>query len=166
MAKARPENPNDGQVTRYRTPRTKRPRPKIKLQPPLIPMIDVTFLLLLYFILTTTFRMQEGQIPGTLPQTGGIVAGQTVELKPIYIILRPTGVDRLGCIYEIRGRGIGMDSPQQLYDTLGAWSEALGTTEVPVIIQPRSDVRWRYVVEAFNQAVRAKFKNIGFASEI
>ncbi len=165
MARARPDNPNEGQPARYRAPRAKRPRPKIKPQPPLIPMIDVTFLLLLYFMLTTTFRMQEGQIPGTLPQTGGIVAGESVELKPLYILLRPTGVDRLGCIYEIRGRGIGMDSPAQLYSTLEAWREALGTTEMPVIIQPRSDVRWRYVVEAFNQAVRAKFTNIGFASE-
>ena len=165
MAKARPESPNEAQEARYRAPRSKRPRPKIKLQPPLIPMIDVTFLLLLYFMLTTTFRLQEGQIPAALPQTGGIVAGQTVELQPLYILLRPTGVDRLGCIYEIRGRGIGMDSPAQLYDTLEAWRDAIGTTEVPVIIQPRSDVRWRYVVEAFNQAVRAKFEKIGFASE-
>jgi hypothetical protein len=34
--------------------------------------------------------------------------------------------------------------------------------EAPVFISPTRDVRWAFVVEAFNQAVRARFKNIGF----
>ena len=146
-------------VARYRS------GSKPKVQPPLIPMIDVTFLLLFYFMLATTFRLQEGQIPGRLPQSGGIVSGYVVELKPINILLRPSGKDRLGCIYEIRGQGTGITSPSQLYATLVAWRNAVGSREIPLIIQPRKDVRWRYVVEAFNQAVRAEFENIGFASE-
>jgi biopolymer transport protein ExbD len=36
--------------------RTKRGRLKPKMAPPLTPMIDVTFLLLLYFLLTINFR--------------------------------------------------------------------------------------------------------------
>ncbi len=151
------------QTVRYVSPRAKRPRPKPKLQPPLTPMIDVTFLLLLYFLLTTTFRQQEGQIPGSLPEKGGISAGAVVELKPIRVTLLPVGEDRMNCIYEMSGHMVSMGSASQLYEALITRQKALGSDEVPVIIQPRASVRWRHVVEAFNQAVRARFKNIGFA---
>ena len=144
--------------------RARLPRSKTKLQPPLTPMIDVTFQLLLFFLLTTTFRQQEGQLPGTLPQIGGITAGQVVELQPIRIMLHPVGADRAGCIYEVSGLAVAIDSPDQLYQAMIARQKAVGSDEIPIIIQPRIDVRWRYVVEAFNQAIHAKFKNIGFAS--
>jgi biopolymer transport protein ExbD len=35
--------------------------------------------------------------------------------------------------------------------------------KVPVMIMPAVNVRWEHVVNAFNQAVRAKFKKIGFS---
>lgn len=41
-------------------------RKRKSFQPPLTPMIDVTFLLLLFFILTFTFRQMEGQLPGAI----------------------------------------------------------------------------------------------------
>lgn len=164
MARSRKPIAGD-QTVHYISPRLRRDRPKPKLQPPLTPMIDVVFLLLLFFLVTTTFR-SEGHIPGTLPQKGGIAAGDVVELRPIRITLRPTGIDRTGCIYEISGHSVGTDSPKQLYEVLMARQRALESDELPVIIQPRPDVRWRYVVEAFNQVVRAKFKNVGFVSSI
>ena len=34
--------------------------------------------------------------------------------------------------------------------------------EVPVTIQPLGNVRWVHVVNAFNQAVRADYKKVGF----
>jgi biopolymer transport protein ExbD len=33
-----------------------------------------------------------------------------------------------------------------------------------VVIRPRGDVRWKYVIDVFNAAVHAKFKKIGFAA--
>lgn len=143
--------------------RVKRRWPKPKLQPPLTPMIDVTFQLLLFFLLTTTWRAEEGQIPTSLPQSRGISAGQTVELAPVFIVLRSTGGAQTGCLYEMTGQPIAMDSPKQLYEALLARRNQLGADE-PVIIQPQRNVPWRFVVEAFNQAVRAKCKKIGFAA--
>ncbi len=152
------------QTVHYVSERLKRPRPKPKLQPPLMPMIDVTFLLLFYFLLTTTFRQQEGQIPGALPRAGGILSNQVVELRPIRITLWPTGTDRSGCVYELSGLSAAIDTPAKLYDALVARGRLVGSKEIPVIIRPRRDVRWRHVVETFNQVVRAKFKRIGFVS--
>jgi len=136
---------------------------RAKLQPPLTPMIDVTFQLLIFFLLTATFREQEGQIPGSLPAKGGIAAGQTVQLEPLFIVVKRSGSARLSCVYEITGKEVAMDTADQLYDALVTRRRLLQANE-PVIIHPRPNVPWQFVIEAFNQAVRAEYKNIGFAA--
>ena len=61
------------------------------IQPPLTPMIDVTFQLLLYFLLTTEFREDEGQIPGSICGPG--ISSQPILRSPtVSITLRSTGV--------------------------------------------------------------------------
>ncbi len=159
-------NAGDGDLGRYISPRKKRCRPKPKLQPPLTPMIDVTFQLLLFFILTTQFRMAEGQIPGTLPQ-GQLTGGRVADIyKPIEILLR-LRVDPAGSVvtglYEVSGSSGPVESAERLYRLLQARSEYLGTTEAPVIIKAPSAIPWQFVVEAMNAANRAKFKRIGYA---
>jgi biopolymer transport protein ExbD len=150
----------------YVSPRKKRVRPKPKMQPPLTPMIDVTFQLLLFFLLTFTFRQAEGQIPGTLPEQGeGGVTTQELLEEPIRISLRPVGDERTGIIYEIQGHAHVIRSAQELGQLLQSRATQNGT-EVPVIIKSRGDVQWRWVVEAFNQSVRARFKNVGFATHM
>ncbi len=157
---------DEGGLGRYIPLRKKRPRDKPKLQPPLTPMIDVTFQLLLFFILTTQFRMAEGQIPGTLPQ--GQLSGLSVAdiYKPIEIHLRPR-IDSAGSVetvlYDIQGATAPTESAEKLFRQLLGRSERLGTTEAPVIIKAPSEVPWQYVVEAMNAANRAKFKRIGYA---
>jgi len=148
----------------YVSARKRRAKPKPKMQPPLTPMIDVTFQLLLFFLLTFTFRQAEGQIPGTLPEQGegGITAKDRLE-EPIRISLRPMGRERQDVVYEIQGYAHVIKSPQELGQVLQGRATQSGT-EVPVIIKSRGDVQWRWVVEAFNQSVRAKFKNVGFAT--
>jgi len=147
----------------YIPARKRRPQAKVKLQPPLTPMIDVTFQLLIFFLLTMTFREQEGQIPGALPRLGGLVAGQQVKLEPLTIVIRPVGSDRSRCTYQISGRPIPMETAEQLYQVLKARQQEIGADE-PVVIKPRPNVRWQFVVEAFNQAVRAHYKDIGYAT--
>ncbi len=132
------------------------------MQPPLTPMIDVTFQLLIFFILTISFRTAEGQIPGSLPSDKGQKAEPSVKIDPMQIVLTPTGDWREKVVYELNGTTI-MD-PATLYEHLERKKTTLGDdVEAPVVIKARGDVRWKYVVEAFNQAVAADFKNIGFA---
>ena len=149
----------DGKTAHYVSARKKRGRPKPKIQPPLTPMIDVTFQLLLFFLLTFTFREAEGQIPGRLP-VGDVTQGQDVKVDPIFVVIRPAGDQ---AIYEMSGVNVGIHGPEELYRTLMGRQKALSSKEVPVVIKPRGDVAWQHVVEAFNQAIRAKFTNIGFA---
>ena len=153
------------ETVHYEPPRKKRvPKPQ-NMQPPMTPMIDVTFQLLIFFLLTTTFRPAEGQIPGTLPQQGqgGVSAEERLD-RPINITIYPAGVDTVA--YEVEGLGHRITEAQKLYEALMSRQTKVGTqgTKVPVVIKPLGSVQWRWVTEAFNQSVRARFENVGFAT--
>ncbi len=142
--------------------RKKRGRGKPKMQPPLTPMIDVTFQLLLFFLLTTEFRPTEGQIPSALPAEGQQAVQADVKPETIRIDIEPRGEE---VFYRIRGMGNPFADPNQLFDALlGQKVDGPPEDQAPVYIKPASDVKWKYVVEAFNQASRAGFKEVGFAS--
>ena len=146
----------------YVSSRTKRGRGKAKIAVPMTAMIDVTFLLLIYFILTAVFRQAEGQIPGTLPKAGTSGAATMERLQtPIKITLHPTGEANEGVAYEVSGVHERIADPQILKEVLRGRKESGGEGS-PVIINARRDVRWRYVVEVFNQVVANDFKNIAF----
>ena len=140
------------------SPRRRRAQPKPKMQPPLTPMIDMTFQLLLFFLLAFQLRQPEGPIPASLPKAGQ-GRHEAPLARPIHIVIRPVGDN--AARYEI-GNVVTAD-PTEIYSVLEARKSAAGTSDLPVAIKPTGDVRWRFVVEAFNAAVRARFKNIAFA---
>ena len=149
------------ETVHYVSERAKRGRDKAKIAVPMTAMIDVTFLLLIYFILTTTFRQPEGQIPGTLPKSGTSGAATMEKLQtPIKITLHPTGEANEGILYEVSGVHERINDPEILRSVLEGRRAKGGDS--PVIINARRDVRWRYVVEVFNQVVANEFKNIAF----
>lgn len=159
------------EAVHYEPPRKARRGPKPKMQPPLTPMIDVTFQLLLFFILTCEFRVEEGRIPGTLPPIEGLRSSEVITPKEIKISLQRTGFTEDGGRLEVTyfiNRTDGSSTPQQLFLKLQQRQRDLGglteAQEVPIVIEPNDDVPWEFVVEAFSQAVRAKFKKIGFAA--
>lgn len=144
--------------------RGRRPRRRAPLQPPLTPMIDVTFLLLMFFLLATEFRQAEGQIPGSLPAKGDPRPAAAERIKrPIRVLLRPRPAAEGGvaCVYELAATGTTAAGPAELHAELTARRERFG--DLPVIIEPRPHVPWRCVVEAFNAAVRARFEHVTFA---
>lgn len=162
------KNPNiqSNEPQHYLSQRKRRIEPAVKLQPPLTPMIDVTFLLLLYFLLTSTFRENEGQIPGSLPVQGAVSTRLVTPLKPIRIRLVPISDSAGGynttARYDVDNLR-PVESPVELYNILLGRKKAVRSDEVPVVIHAPPEVRWQFVVEAFNAAVHAKFKKIGFA---
>ena len=144
---------------RYIPPRKKRELPPVKIQPPLTPMIDVIFQLLIFFLLTANFRQAEGQIPSTLPRMAGLAsAGSVVPEEPIHIeIIQAYAADQQSVSYAMDG--LSLKTPEDLYQALTARKAKVGA--VPVVIEPHGDVAWRFVLEAFNQAVRAQFQKVG-----
>ncbi len=140
----------------------------VRYTPNVTPLIDVMFLLLLFFLLTTKFRQEEGAIQGTLPSIGKSYAKEVAEEPPpaINIIINPVGDGNIDAAYQVSGVEVSVGNAEDLYKGLlgraKPYSES-DVAKVPVVIKARSDVRWGFVVEAFNQAARAKFKTILFA---
>ena len=149
------------------SPSKEKDKPKASMQPPMTPMIDVTFQLLLFFILTFEFRESEGMIPGTLPNKGSIAQSvtDTPPPDPIQIRVIPSA-NKETASYEMTGIGVAIATPHDLGELLKQRREQIGSTEVPIVIFPSQDVPWGFVVEAFNQAKRANFQKIGFAQQI
>lgn len=133
-------------------------RRNAKVSVPLTAMIDVTFLLLAYFLMTTTFRQSEGQLPGTLPKTGPIDDRPRVQPVEIALKVRAIGSACENAVYSIKGDRTPMRTPQELAERLRTMKKQAGEDAI-VVIQAGTSVRWRYIVEACNQAAKVKLQS-------
>ncbi|MCY2925147.1 MAG: biopolymer transporter ExbD [Planctomycetota bacterium] len=142
--------------------------------PPLTPLIDVFLFLIIFFLLGCKFAQYEGTIPANLPKTGsGLGESSEIALPPIRIMLQPA--DEKGDTITIATDGaIGKRSVsdmQELCTILAEWGQKHGVVgkdvpkgrKQPIFIHPVLKVRWGFVVDAFNQAVRAGYTEVGVA---
>ena len=128
-----------------------------KASRPLTAMIDVTFLLLLFFLLTFTFRQAEGLIPATLPRGNG----HGPEFRIVVDVVPPLGpLDGDAGVFFIDNDRF--DSAESLYRELERRKAALQWAGHAVVIKPAPGVRWQHVVDAYSQGVRAKYQTICF----
>lgn len=148
-----------------------RPRPRSRAaasvgQLNLTSMIDVIFLLLIYFVITANFQVDEGVLTAQLPQgTGQPPPLDELPVEKVVIELsvpstddtgvliargrhRYAGVAELRADMEARRRGPGR-SPSALYES-----------DHPVVIEPEPGVRWQHTVDAFNAVVAAGYTRV------
>jgi biopolymer transport protein ExbD len=130
-------------------------------------MIDVVFQLLIYFIITSNFVPGEGIIQATMPAGTGSAAEVPKLEQPIKIIVSArSGRTGSGYRLDVDKSAIAPSTFGDLGKMLEGMREDKGgafSDENPIIIQPSGDVRWQHVVNAFNAAVKARYKNIAFA---
>ncbi|MEO0474905.1 MAG: biopolymer transporter ExbD [Planctomycetota bacterium] len=124
-------------------------------------MIDVVFLLLIYFIITANFTIDEGALLATLP-------GNSAQDRPDEDLDPPTNIDLTsaddGVTYSIIVNGQRIDNAT----ALGAFMKnrvRTGQMKADDIVQikPQGVVRWQHVVNVFNACVSAELENVGFA---
>ncbi len=125
----------------------------------LTPMIDVTFQLLLYFLLTTTFIAPEKQLMGTVPSP----SGRPSILLPIHVVVEPVGASNESAQYQIDD-GAPTQDVGEVYAALAGRVQHSGDTEIPVVIHANRDVRWAFVIEVFNAASSSGFTEVVFES--
>ena len=142
-----------------------KPRRPCKIAPPLMPLIDVMFTLLMFFLIAAKANVPEGLLPANLPELGGPGKADALALDPVKINLLSAG-DGQGVLIEVdQGGGRQLNSMAELHAFLQMRQQQLGPdgAKAPVLIKPGARVRWEHVVNAFNQAVRARYEKVGFA---
>ena len=130
-------------------------------------MIDVVFLLLVYFMVATDFRKAEEIYTLDLPERAEGMSVDPFELdeEPLLVLVRTSG--SAGDSYRL-----GLDGPwdpvqdfQALYEFLRSrqvdgMGGGLFGTDHPIVIIPDATVHWEYTIDAFNSAVRAGYVNV------
>jgi len=129
---------------------------EIELQ--LTSMIDVIFQLLIYFVITANFMIDEGTILATLPGNAAPNEDPPPVLDPPINIDMTSADD--GVTYTLTVDNKRVDGVTQLYSYLK--SQNLPEDQ-QVQIKPQGEVRWQHVVNVFNACVRAELSEIGFA---
>lgn len=153
-------------VVHFRARRKLAPRKTTPITLNLAPMVDVVFLLLIFFITTTTFKRAEGLLPSQLPTQGGQSDAVAFPITPIVVRLAQTGTTPTD--YSLRIDNF-VNAPST-FNELASFLEDIQSNpgfddETPVIIQTRPEVMWELVVECWNAAVRAGYRRISFGLE-
>jgi len=140
----------------------RREQPK-KLQPPMTPMIDVVFQLIIFFMLIPNQQAGEGYLTTNLPDTSGPVAGKRqIDVQRIKIELELPDNDNKGVNIVLNDRHVfGRNFGGLLAALQGLKARGL-PADHPVLISPWMGTRHKWVVRAFDMAVMARFTNIHF----
>ena len=128
-------------------------------------MIDVVFLLLIYFMVATEFQIAEESFPMDLPARD---AGQTIMLdnEPLVIVVESAGDGKRDVRIQIEGPWDSVATVEELtqflrsnkideFHVTGLFAEAH-----PVLIQPTENARWEHALATYNAVARAKYTNI------
>ena len=133
-------------------------------------MIDVIFQLLIYFVVTASFAIDEGVLTAKLPQGSG-TAAETDELPPEKVTINLASGPGETTVAISRGNGqryasfteLTQDLDRLRYDPEAGQTSGIYESDNPIVIEPTGYVRWQHVVAAFNAAIAAKYENVSFA---
>ena len=166
--------------------RTRRSVADEKCELDMTPMIDVTFLILIFFMCTLKFRVLEGKLGAHLPKDVGAVQGPETAEEPLKI--------RMDVVHEgtrvrydadtgtevpyteddaAQGLRFDFDETREVRYSTGAqrstriaevrrWLEVTGP-EVRVVLDPREGIVQQDVVSVLDEAVAAGVGEVTFA---
>jgi len=154
-----------------------------EVKPDMTPMIDVTFLLLIFFIVTLKFKVLEGRLDAALPKDRGTSTSQAEEVEKIDVLLvvaEPgTLIDdkKIKGLKTYQGRRIRVEIGTQkwyydpynvkdVYDPIPGLPQFLSTydkVETPVSLDARKGINYGDVIVILDVVVRQKFEKVSFA---
>lgn len=120
----------------------------------LTPLIDVVFLLLIFFMVTTTF-VQEGRLSLELPEADAEPAAQPPE--PVQVLVARSGD------YVVNGRALADQEIGTLQDAL---TDAVADdVEQPLLITSDADAPLQAVVRVMDAAARLGLERVRIATQ-
>ena len=134
-----------------------------KVEIPITPMIDAVFLLLVFFMVTSTLHRQEADISFALP--GVADQSESVEIpdEQIIEIYSDGNVVLNDLTYD------KADDPElpELVEMLTRFKKTAEANQVEamITIAPADDVKHQRVVDVLNACAAARLENVTFAAE-
>ena len=125
-----------------------------EVNPDITPLIDVVFLLLIFFIVSTTFQ-HNSELNITLPEA----AQELTEAKLDSINI---GVDKMTVVY-INGKPLVNNQLQTIMD--GISNAAVGLNSPPIVISADSDATHQSVIRVMDAARQLGFSRITFTTK-
>lgn len=135
----------------------------------LTPLIDVTFLILVFFVCTAQVLERETLLRADLSEQSGSAAMDAMDLEepPLRIEIRapagrraitivaplPQPSDAADLTSVLASRRYGPENPGGLF-----------AADQPIELAPAADVSWERAVEIFNAVTRAGYTRVRFAS--
>ena len=146
----------------------KRPHPQIdhsrdtNMDSAMTPMIDVVFLLLVFFVWTASFQIVEQILPSEMSAQMGEAPSDLNDPPPEMdfepIVIR---IDWDGANPSWKLNDGGIESVQQLGERLKVLAGI--KTDAPVILHPEQVVPLGYVIEAYDVSKLSGFNKVSFA---
>lgn len=128
----------------------------------LTPMIDVVFLLLIFFIVTIKFKVLEGKLVTELPKDEGTNSGEVTLIDKIEIDIVPQAGAENGFYTMVNGAQMG--NLATLRDTVRRFVQAAPEGEpARGTIHPRTEVNYEQVVIVVDQLLQVDLTDITFA---
>ena len=127
------------------------------------PMIDVVFLLLVFFVWTASFQIIEQVMPSELSQAAGSDPVENVDVPD-----PPADLDNLVIRIKIENEvptWFVSDQPLANLDAVKQQLTAIAqiSTDAPVILYPDQDVPLEHIVNAWDAAKVSGFAKVQFA---
>ena len=116
----------------------------------LTPLIDVVFLLLIFFLVTSIFRKDQTTIPLQLPPVGA--AATEVPVRPMQVELSATQL-------AVGGKVVSFET----FDRILA---GVGNPEVPVSVKIGSDVRYDRVAQLLETLRRHRMQKLDLVQRV
>lgn len=131
----------------------------------IVPMLDILFNLLIFFLCFGLALAPEGALPAKLPASHGQAAEGTIPLTPIEVRLQAGSLGGAVQI-ELRPQNIRLGSMADLYDQMKALSQSADFgVDAPVVVVPDPQLPVGFVADAYNAVFQAGFKEIVFGEK-
>lgn len=159
-------------------------------------MIDVTFLLLIFFIVTLKFKTLEGRLDAALPKDVGVNQSEAEEVEKIDLLIRVINNGQLlpdpststksrpeGRLRHVVGRVLKVEMGASSFNVrtdidanrdgilddlipIDRAMEPFDKEETPVTLDPRKDVVYGDMVGLLDLVIRQGFTKISFAGSL
>lgn len=129
-----------------------------------VPLVDVLFLLMIFFIIAGAFLRNEGLLSTKLPPAGLSGSATPLPFSAVMVELRCDAADLRKVNIHLSGSQEPIGGFDQLVQALRGMKSTFGLDpSVVLIIKADDPVPWDVVAAGWNSAVRAGFSRVAFS---